>query len=52
MGFPTHRPRRLRRSEALRRLVRETRLSPGQLIAPLFVCEGEGIRREIGSMPG
>jgi porphobilinogen synthase len=52
MGFPTHRPRRLRRSEALRRLVRETRLSPGQLIAPLFVCEGEGIQREIGSMPG
>ena len=52
MSFPVHRPRRLRRSEALRRLVRETRLSPEQLIAPLFVCEGEGVRREIGSMPG
>ena len=51
MSFPVHRPRRLRRSDALRRLVRETRLSPEQLIAPLFVCEGEGVRREIGSMP-
>ena len=52
MSFPVHRPRRLRRSDALRRLVRETRLSPEQLIAPLFACEGEGVRREIGSMPG
>ena len=52
MSFPVQRPRRLRRSEAIRRLVRETRLSPEQLIAPLFVCEGEGVRREIGSMPG
>ena len=52
MSFPVHRPRRLRRSDALRGLVRETRLSPQQLIAPLFVCEGEGVRREIGSMPG
>ncbi len=51
MSFPVHRPRRLRRSDALRGLVRETRLSPQQLIAPLFVCEGEGVRREIVSMP-
>jgi porphobilinogen synthase len=52
MSYPIHRPRRLRRSEAVRALVRETRLSPQQLIAPLFVCEGEGVRREIASMPG
>jgi porphobilinogen synthase len=44
--------RRLRRTEPLRALVRETRLQPGQLIYPLFVCPGEGVRREIGSMPG
>src|SRR6516164_10712957 len=47
-----NRPRRLRRTEAICALVRETRLSPDQLIYPLFVCEGEGIRREIASMPG
>jgi len=52
MSFPTNRPRRLRRSEAVRRLVRETRLSPDHLIAPLFVVSGEGIRRPIASMPG
>jgi porphobilinogen synthase len=52
VSYPVHRPRRLRRSDALRGLVRETRLSPQQLIAPLFVCEGDGVRREIGSMPG
>ena len=44
--------RRLRASEALRRLVCETRLSPANFILPLFVCPGEGIRREISSMPG
>ena len=44
--------RRLRRSESLRALVRETTLEPGDLIHPLFVCPGEGVRREIGSMPG
>lgn len=44
--------RRLRASEPLRRLVRETRLSPAQMILPLFVCPGEGVRREISSMPG
>src|SRR5919204_6672593 len=46
------RPRRLRRSESIRALVRETRLSPDCFIYPLFVCEGQGVRREIGSMPG
>src|SRR5687767_13516485 len=47
-----HRPRRLRRSAAIRSLVRETRLSPDMFIYPLFVCGGEGQRREVGSMPG
>ena len=44
--------RRLRRTEAMRSLVRETRLHPGALIYPLFICPGEGVRREIVSMPG
>jgi porphobilinogen synthase len=44
--------RRLRATERLRSLVRETRLEPGQFILPLFVCPGQGVRREIGSMPG
>ncbi len=44
--------RRLRATEALRGLVRETHLEPGQLVLPLFVCPGEGVRREIGAMPG
>jgi porphobilinogen synthase len=48
----TRRLRRLRTSEAMRSLVRETRLSPDTLMLPLFVCEGEGVRREVGSMPG
>lgn len=52
MSFPLHRPRRLRRTETIRRLVRETRLTVDNFIAPLFVCPGEGVRREIGSMPG
>ena len=47
-----HRPRRLRRTETIRNLVRETRVSPQSLIYPMFVCEGKGVRREIGSMPG
>ncbi|HUI79533.1 MAG TPA: porphobilinogen synthase [Bryobacteraceae bacterium] len=51
MPFPIHRPRRLRASAAMRDLVRETRLDPKQFILPLFVCPGEGVRREIGSMP-
>jgi porphobilinogen synthase len=52
MGFPTRRMRRLRRSETLRRMVAETRLSTDNLVLPLFVVEGEGVRDEIGSMPG
>jgi porphobilinogen synthase len=52
MEFPVTRMRRLRRTEALRSLVRETRLHPGALIYPLFICPGEGIRREVASMPG
>jgi porphobilinogen synthase len=51
MPFPVHRPRRLRSSEKMRRLVRETRLDPANFVLPLFVCPGEGIRRPIGSMP-
>lgn len=52
MNFPATRLRRLRSSAAMRSLVRETHLHPGALIYPIFLCEGEGIRREIGSMPG
>ena len=48
----TRRLRRLRHSESLRAMVRETRLSPDMFILPLFVCEGEGVRREVSSMPG
>ena len=52
MAFPTHRLRRLRGSEALRTLVRETSLSAKSLIYPLFVCPGHGVKDEILSMPG
>jgi porphobilinogen synthase len=52
MKFPATRLRRLRRTEAMRSLVRETHLRPEALIYPLFICSGEGIRKEIGSMPG
>jgi porphobilinogen synthase len=52
MDFPATRLRRLRSTAAMRSLVRETRLHPGALIYPLFVCEGEGVRREVSSMPG
>jgi porphobilinogen synthase len=52
MEFPATRLRRLRSTPAMRSLVRETHLHPGALIYPLFLCEGEGVRREIGSMPG
>jgi porphobilinogen synthase len=48
----TRRLRRLRTSESMRSLVRETRLSPDMFVLPLFVCEGEGVRREVRSMPG
>ena len=47
-----HRPRRLRRTDAIRSLVRETRLAPENFVLPLFVCPGTGVRREIASMPG
>ena len=50
--YPQYRPRRLRRTAALRALVRETHLHPSQLVLPLFARSGKGIRREIGSMPG
>jgi porphobilinogen synthase len=46
------RPRRLRRTEAIRSMVRETRLTPDCFIYPLFVCEGRGVRRAVPSMPG
>src|SRR5580692_11459829 len=52
MSFPATRMRRLRRTEAMRSLVREVQLHPGSLIYPLFICPGEGVRREISSMPG
>src|SRR5271170_7121973 len=52
MAFPIQRLRRLRSSEPMRRLVRETRLSPAQFVLPLFACPGDGVRKEIASMPG
>lgn len=52
MSFPESRPRRLRRTEALRRMVRETSLSVSNLMYPLFVCPGNGVRKEIVSLPG
>jgi porphobilinogen synthase len=52
MSFPTHRPRRLRSSEALRDLVRETHLTTAGLIYPMFVCPGTKVRQEVSSMPG
>ncbi len=52
MSFPTHRPRRLRRTEALRGLARETRLATSGLIYPMFACPGAKVRQEVSSMPG
>jgi porphobilinogen synthase len=52
MVFPITRLRRLRRTEPLRNLVRETRLTPEAFVSPLFVCPGEGVRKPVGSMPG
>lgn len=52
MAFPVQRLRRLRASEPLRRLVRETHLQPENFVMPLFVCPGEGIKKEISAMPG
>jgi porphobilinogen synthase len=50
--FPIHRPRRLRRTEALRGLVRETNISTSGLIYPMFACPGKNVRTEVSSMPG
>jgi porphobilinogen synthase len=52
MAEMIHRPRRLRKTEAIRALVRETRLAPENFVLPLFVCPGSSVRREISSMPG
>ncbi|PYP88253.1 MAG: porphobilinogen synthase [Candidatus Angelobacter sp. Gp1-AA117] len=52
MSFPVTRLRRMRRSESLRSLVRETHLTPTNFIYPLFVCPGERVRKEVSSMPG
>jgi porphobilinogen synthase len=52
MAYPINRLRRLRRTESLRSLVRETRLSPEGFIYPLFICPGQGVRKEVRSMPG
>jgi porphobilinogen synthase len=52
MSFPVTRMRRMRQTESLRSMVRETRLTPTGFIYPLFVCPGEGVRKEISSMPG
>lgn len=52
MAFPANRMRRLRRTETLRSLVRETRLTPESFVYPLFVCPGTGIRKEVRAMPG
>jgi len=52
MSFPVHRPRRLRRTEKLRNLVRENRLSASGFVYPMFVCPGANVRHEVSSMPG
>jgi porphobilinogen synthase len=52
MAFPINRPRRLRRNETMRRMIRETRLSPDDLIQPYFVCPGRDVNKPIGAMPG
>jgi porphobilinogen synthase len=52
MSFPIHRLRRTRRTEALRGMVRETRLATAGFIYPMFVCPGTKVRKEVSSMPG
>ncbi len=52
MNFPQYRPRRLRKNELFRRMIRETSLLPDNLILPLFVRPGKGIKHPISSMPG
>jgi porphobilinogen synthase len=51
-AFPEYRPRRLRRTESLRRLIQETRLAPSQLVLPMFIRSGSRVRNPVGSMPG
>jgi porphobilinogen synthase len=50
--FPIHRPRRLRKNETIRRMVRETSLSPDDFIYPLFATYGKGVKKEVSAMPG
>jgi porphobilinogen synthase len=52
MNYPDYRPRRMRRTENLRRMIRETRLAPEDFIYPLFVVPGSGVAKPIGSLPG
>ncbi|MEO8707103.1 MAG: porphobilinogen synthase, partial [Kofleriaceae bacterium] len=52
MNYPDYRPRRMRRTEGLRRMVRETRLSVDDFVYPLFVVPGSGIEKPISSLPG
>lgn len=52
MAFPATRMRRLRSTETLRSMVRETRLTPESFVYPMFICPGTGVRKEVGSMPG
>lgn len=52
MRFPSYRPRRLRKNERFREMIRETHVRPDDMILPLFVCPGKGVRRTISSMPG
>jgi porphobilinogen synthase len=52
MQFPVYRPRRMRRTKLLRRMIKETYVTPYDLVYPLFVIPGKGIKQEIGSMPG
>ncbi len=52
MAFPINRPRRLRRNETLRSMIRETRLAPEDFIQPYFVCPGRDVKKPVGAMPG
>ena len=52
MYFPEYRPRRLRKTKVLRSMIRETELSVSDLIYPMFVVPGSGVKKEIGAMPG
>src|SRR5512138_483660 len=52
MQFPEYRPRRMRRTDSLRRMARETRLTTDGFVYPIFVVPGSGVKREIASMPG